>query len=529
MPFPNFHSGRVKDPSDFESESFKYVKLKGTSVETVMGKLKGESAMTVQAYRFPKSEYTASEAKAWLKAKDIKTIKFEAASEDSMAGNNIKSKVEGVGRFDTIDSMQWMCSTFQRTTEGFLKGRAIVTSVGVFEYKNADGSSQFELRLPEEVFNYDSLESLKLKPLANDHPKEAVTPENISKYQVGSLGDNPGSATGDYDYKGSFVDFKQRTDGMHLAIDMVVTEAGAIQDVINGKQALSCGYTCDLEESSGRWCGVHYDYIQRRIRYNHVAIVDEARAGDAAKIRLDSKDAVLVNINTKEASNMAGAMKKITLDGVEYEGEAELIKTLSVAQKKADELTTNLDAKDKDMSKLTAEHDALKDKFTKLQDANTELQKAYDKLKAQMEKDPDDEECDDKKGDSADAVNPMKERIDKAVTKRLMVLGAAAKAGIEKVDGVSNKELMKQTIMKVSPDAKLDGKDNVYIAARFDAVVEQLNAEAINNDGIRLMGNPPVPVTEIHADGATTQKGPRTSEQARQDMIDRMTNKKEDK
>jgi hypothetical protein len=526
MPYPNFHSARVSDPGTFEESSFRYVKLKGTSVETVMAKKKGEKSMEIQAYRFPVEKFTAAEAKEWLKEHDIKA-KFEEAKKKDHADSNEEFGMNKVNRFDAVDSMQWMASPFVRTAEGFLKGRAIVTSVGVFEYANADGSSQFELRLPEEVFAYDSIESLKLKPLANDHPKEIVTPENIKKYQVGSLGDNPGSITGSFNGCGCFVNTDDRTDGMHLAIDMIINDAGTIQDVLNGKQELSCGYTCDLEESEGRWCGVHYDFIQRRIRYNHVAIVDEARAGDAARIRLDSKDAVLVK-NIKE-DNMAAVMKKITLDGIEYEAEAKILETLVTEKKRADELTGHLDTKKTAMEKLQGEHDALKDKHAKLQDAHDKLK---DKLEKMQDDDDDDEEEDDKKDkkskDSSAEINPIKERIKKAVDKRLVVLDAALKAGIEKIDGVSNSKLMKEVILKVSPSANLDGKDKAYITARFDASVEMLASETANNDSIRHLNSPVVP--ETRADGSPApkgQKGARTSEQARQDMIDRLKTKKD--
>ena len=527
MPYPNFHSARVKDPDLFEKSSFRYMKLKGTSVETVMAKEKGSSSMVIQAYRFPIEKFTAAEAKEWLKEHDIKA-KFEEAKKKDNADSNEEFGMNKVNRFDSIDSMQWMARPFERTTEGFLKGRAIVTSVGVFEYKNSDGTSQFELRLPEEVFAYDSIESLKLKPLANDHPKEIVTPENIKEYQVGSLGDNPGSITGSFNGCGCFVDTDDRTDGMHLAIDMIINDAGAIQDVLNGKQELSCGYTCDLEESEGRWCGVHYDFIQRRIRYNHVAIVDEARAGDAARIRLDSKDAVLVK-NIKE-DTMAVVTKKITLDGIEYEAEAKVLETLVSETKRADAAVTNLDAKKGALEKLQGEHDALKDKHEKLQDAHEKLK---DKMKEMEEGgDDDDEEEDDKKDkkskDSASEINPIKARIKKAVDKRIMILDAAKKAGVEKTDGVSNLSLMKEVILIVAPAAKLDGRDKAYISARFDASVEMLETETINNDSIRYLNSPVVP--ETRADGSPApkgQKGERTSEQARQDMIDRLKTKKD--
>ena len=57
-----------------------------------------------------------------------------------------------VKRFDTLDSGRWMTEPFTRTVDGFLTGRAIVTSIGVFTYRYADGTELRELRLPEEVF-----------------------------------------------------------------------------------------------------------------------------------------------------------------------------------------------------------------------------------------------------------------------------------------------------------------------------------------------------------------------------------------
>ena len=54
-----------------------------------------------------------------------------------------------------------------------------------------------------------------------------------------------------------------------------------------GKLEISCGYTCDTEEKPGThpiWGD--YDAIQRNILGNHVAIVDQGRAG-TAKVRMD--------------------------------------------------------------------------------------------------------------------------------------------------------------------------------------------------------------------------------------------------
>ena len=89
-----------------------------------------------------------------------------------------------VKRFDTLGAGDWMTTPFTRTAEGFLTGRAIVTSIGVFTYQYADGTVLRELRLPEEVFASESLDTMKLKPVTNEHPDGFVTPENQKDLQV---------------------------------------------------------------------------------------------------------------------------------------------------------------------------------------------------------------------------------------------------------------------------------------------------------------------------------------------------------
>lgn len=181
-------------------------------------------------------------------------------------------------KFDT-----YMVQPLKKTDEGFLQGRAIATNIGVFPYTQADGTVRRELRLPEEVRNYDSLNSLKMKPITNDHPQGGlVNTSNVRDLSVGQLGDDV------------------RADSFHVSVPISITDPKAIADVQSGKVALSCGYTCDLEHTPGNWMGVNYDAIQRNIRYNHLAIVKAGRAGDAAKMHTDSAIEGGICIHTDE-------------------------------------------------------------------------------------------------------------------------------------------------------------------------------------------------------------------------------------
>ncbi|MEM3318763.1 MAG: DUF2213 domain-containing protein, partial [Thermoplasmatales archaeon] len=146
--------------------------------------------------------------------------------------------------------------------EGYIKANAIVTRTGIFIYQNQDGSIRKELRHPTHVWEDQSLESLKMIPITNGHPKERmVTPENFKKLAIG--------------YTGETI----KKDDENILANLVITDQEGIDAVIkNGRKELSLGYLVDLDETPGVYEGEKYDAMQTNIRYNHLAIVDKARA-----------------------------------------------------------------------------------------------------------------------------------------------------------------------------------------------------------------------------------------------------------
>ena len=80
MPYPNYHSARVRNPNNFEPGSFRTITLPKGGVKAIIGRLKGQTSTTAQAYRFPVSKYTAEEARKWLKENKVKYIMFEKAT-----------------------------------------------------------------------------------------------------------------------------------------------------------------------------------------------------------------------------------------------------------------------------------------------------------------------------------------------------------------------------------------------------------------------------------------------------------------
>ena len=371
----------------------------------------------------------------WISEKIAKLVKEGKEQEQASAIAYSMWEEEHKSK-DTIDhwdySDNWEdTAPLSPTDEGFLIGRAILTNVGVFSYINKDGTVRKELRLPDEVFSPESLETLVGKPLTNNHPKEDVDSVTAGKYQVGTIM-SPISH-----------------DAYHVIGGISITHADAISDVKMGKMALSCGYSCELDWTPGTWMGVQYDCIQRNIRYQHVSIVEKGRAGDAARMRMDSDTNCSVQI-IEEDSMAEKVLRTINLDNVEYQAEDAVIEAYKKSKEHADSLQVKVDSLTAEKSAIEAEKDTFKEKVDS-------LTKEVSDLKA-------------KAVDSAE--------IDNRVKARLALLAIAAKAKVENVDGLDEKGIKVAVIKAVNPKANLDGRDDVYIQARYDLAVEALDAAA---------------------------------------------------
>jgi ATP-dependent protease ClpP protease subunit len=93
MPYPSEHAARLRDPGDFESDSFRRQNI-ADGIDIIIGHLKGETTMTNQAYRFDAEKFTEKQAKDWLKEHDIEYISFEPSS-GSVAEDSATLKIYG--------------------------------------------------------------------------------------------------------------------------------------------------------------------------------------------------------------------------------------------------------------------------------------------------------------------------------------------------------------------------------------------------------------------------------------------------
>jgi len=68
MPYPNEASCRLRDPGDFQEDSFR--RISEGKLDIIIGKLKGETETTAQAYRYPVEDWSESEARSHCREHD---------------------------------------------------------------------------------------------------------------------------------------------------------------------------------------------------------------------------------------------------------------------------------------------------------------------------------------------------------------------------------------------------------------------------------------------------------------------------
>ncbi len=336
------------------------------------------------------------------------------------------------------------------TPQGFIKVDGLPTRAGIFEYMMPDGSMKRELRHPQDVFSADSVATLNDLIVTNDHPPVPVDASNSKQFSVGHT-------CAPAEQMDNFLKSK-----------FLITDAEAIQMVVSGmKQELSCGYFCDIDGTPGTWEGQPYDSRQLNIRYNHVAIVKEGRAGPDARIKTDSVDGgsqgymivdkkscaenknMAISSPSTEETNEQGESQmaiKIKIDSVEYE----LSDALAPFAKAVADKIDSLQVLTEQLKFVKAE---LETKQGKIDGLQTELQK--------------------KDAEVADAKKalPSEKEMVKLAKARLEVEGVAKKVlgdGFE-MDSIDTIDIKKQVIEKVT-GLKMDGKSCEYVEGLYSGI-----------------------------------------------------------
>lgn len=338
------------------------------------------------------------------------------------------------------------------TPEGYIRAKAIVTRAGVFKYANADGTERKELRLPDDVFDDNALSTIRLIPVTNGHPQEKlVTAENSKRLAVGFTGDS-------VEQKGDYV-----------IANFVVTDADAVRAIKeNGRRELSLGYTVDLVEESGNFDGEDYDFRQTNIRYNHLALVDTARAGSMARIHLDGEDAMQIN---GEASM---AKRKVKIDNMEYLVEPAVAEIVERSQshdsdRSVDHLEDNVHNLEQELARVSRELEEQREELARARKERDEVTAERDSLRD--------------KGMDGTNIKIDSEEFHKAVFKKLDLFKTASMFletdVLKRLDTAKDIDIKKAVITSCKKHVSLDDKSSVYIDTMYDLIVADAHTKPV--------------------------------------------------
>jgi len=434
------------------------------------------------------------------------------------------SKPLTLTRVQRLDSIPLDSTYF--TTEGYLIDAPIVTSVGIFEYSDKGGIRR-ELRLPEHVFAEESLDTYEGKPVIITHNAGRVDRHNVDDEHVGTILS------------------KGYRDGDDVRAKVVIHNTDEVKR--SGLRELSLGYDLDLDETPGVWNGQPYDAIQTNIRINHLALVKEARAGDQARINMDSgnqkKGGKSMPTNKKSKAMSSGelqtaianykARRQRRLDEGEAEelentdvippGEGEELEVTEVPADRVQIIKDRRDRRDQEGDPDTPEGAlgiiAQQDEdISELIEIIEELQAKADFDNACRDSDePENEDEDEDEGGGGITLEINTDSVDAQIRERMKLGRLGDRLNLDGLEDMRPINAKKAIIRAVNPDMRLDGKSTAYINAAFDVAVDQLDTRKDTNYQRRQM-------TSRADSGSREQTGKTGAERARERMIERQKN-----
>lgn len=378
------------------------------------------------------------------------------------------------------DRQTYQLSSRRMTDEGYMFAPAFVARTGIQKYLASElglkGRNPNEIinvyRPPEEVFNQSSLDSYEFKEITDNHPDDMV---NADTYKELSVGQVVSKGVKDEDGEG------------FVRVDLLIKDSKAIEAVKSGKVELSPGYYADYIKESGTVDGIEYEFIQRNIAINHVALVDVARGGRKARI-FDNQ--------TGEHS-----MKKITLDNgrsVELEDTTAALVEDSIERltAKAEEATKALEAKDAELQtvKATADQAAedLKEAKAKTSDTAIELLTS--------------------------------ERLEVTDAARSLVKDFDVKDSDGKVKSIDAIKL--EVVTKLHPKRDFKDADQHYINAVFDMDMEKKKEEDEEEEGKKQKAQDSLTGLGNDLEDVQTGDAQQKRDKVRQDFLDKRYGKK---
>lgn len=338
---------------------------------------------------------------------------------------------------------------------GYIHARNVpIARAGVFKYMKPDGTVRHEAKLPEDILSDSTVASANNKPITDNHPEnEAGQRILVDKSNTNTLMKGLTASNAHVD----------EADGT-VRVDLTITNPDLINKVDNGKRQLSIGFQTQVVPQSGVYKNTEYDSVQKDITINHVAVVDVAREGpDISLDRSVVGDSAEMIGELDDFSKEKGQKPQMDFEKVRIGDQ-----TIKVATDDADKLIkfdSDSSAKQKKINdldaqikKLTDERDALKSGSEQADKEKSEAQAKADSLEKELQGYRDKVE-----GDG----------LDKLVDQRMGLIDDVKSIVGDSFDphGKSEKEMKIEAIKSVDGDsAEIDGKDDVYVNAYFNAV-----------------------------------------------------------
>jgi len=350
----------------------------------------------------------------------------------------------GPARADS-DSADWRCI---KTEEGFLRCYGYLAKPGVFGYSDPEGNEWTEWKPAEELHSPETLASFGLMVVTDDHPPEMVNIENVSQYQKGHIGDQI-----EPDQEGK------------IKAQILITDADLVSKIESGKQELSVGYRIAADETPGTSPeGVPYDVKQTEIRGNHLAVVDQGRAGPTCRLTLDSaKIAFGRGIIAMKRKDELDPMEALRVENealkAKVEEQAAKLAELGTAPPAADSMTEGELPMDADACAEPAPAPKMDSLMGRIASLEAQLKNAT--------------KLDSKRIDARVAL----------VERARQVLGATCKT-----DGLSDSAIKKSVVLAIQPElkGKLDHASEGYIDGAYESSLS-IHQSKLDNELGRLV------------------------------------------
>lgn len=413
-----------------------------------------------------------------------------------------------ITRVQRLDSIMPDCTYF--TDEGYLIDHPILTSCGIFEYTNPDGSIRRELRLPEHVFAENSLASYKGKPVIITHDAGVVDKDNVDGEQIGTI-----------------LSFGYR-DGDDVRAEIIIHNTDEMKKC--GLKELSLGYNLDSIEEPGTWNGEPYDSIQTNITINHLALVANARAGEQARLNIDGSNseptlkggkATMKKATKKTSATAKKSVKR--LDGdlltpeqleaaialycqengigpVADEGEEgttamDAEGTVAQVQENRDRRDAEGEPEDVESAKgiITQQDEDIESLLALIKQLHSESYQGDEGEEGnsdegddpgagesgntdegEVEENTDGGETENSDGDESGDKSINADSADQIIRQRLTICRVGDKLNMDGLEKMSIIGAKKAIVKKVLPSMRLDGKDIAYINAAYDIAVDKV-------------------------------------------------------